>query len=142
MVLQESIILTESLIYLLFNFNKSLRIRVVQSFNNLVLKFVAIYSARNSPADKILTATARGWHYDKVYGVKIVRALKGWQNSSIWLTNLLFTLDFRHYFQIGLVFIVDILTLCYLDLVNVNSNAFSLAFVVCASLVIGQLQRI
>jgi len=52
--------LTESLIDLLFDFNKALRICVVWSFNNLVLKFIVIYSARNSPADKILTAAARG----------------------------------------------------------------------------------
>jgi hypothetical protein len=75
--------LTESLIDLLFDFNKALRIRVVWSFNNLVLKFVAIYSARNSLANKILIAAARGWHYNKVYSVKIVRALKGWQNPSL-----------------------------------------------------------
>jgi len=31
----------------------------------------------------------------------------------------------------------DVLTLCYLDPINANSNAFSLAFVVYASLVIG-----
>ena len=134
--------LTKSLIDLLFDFNKALRICIIQSFNNLVLKFITIHSARNSLADKILIAAARGWHYNKVYSVEIVRALKGRQNPGVWLTNLLFTLDFRRYSQIGLVFIVNALTLYYLNLVSVNSNAFSLAFVVCASLVIGQLQRI
>ncbi|OCL15121.1 hypothetical protein AOQ84DRAFT_370662 [Glonium stellatum] len=48
-------------------FDEASRIRVVWSFNNLVSKFVAIHSARNSPADKILTAAARGWHYDEVH---------------------------------------------------------------------------
>ena len=94
----KSIMLNESLINLLFDFNKALRIRVVWSINNLILKFVAIHSAWNSLANKILTAIARGWHYDKVYNVEIVRASKGRQNPSVWLTNLLFTLDFKRYF--------------------------------------------
>jgi hypothetical protein len=59
-VLQESIILTKSLIDLLFDFNKALKIHVIRSFNNLVSKFVAIHSTRNSPANKILIAIARG----------------------------------------------------------------------------------
>ena len=37
----------------------------------------------------------------------------------------------------GLVFMVDILILYYLDPVSANGNIFSLAFVICASLVIG-----
>ena len=67
MVLQESIIFTKSFIDLLFNFNKVSRIHIIWSFNNLILKFIAIYSARNSLADKILIAAARGWHYNEVH---------------------------------------------------------------------------
>ena len=69
--------LTKSLINFLFNFNKVLKIHVVWSFNNLILKFVVIYSAQNSLADKILTTAARGWHYNKVYSVEIVKGFKG-----------------------------------------------------------------